>query len=520
MTTQEILRLCGKGEQTSVQFKERIIDAYEIGKEMACYANAKGGGAIIVGVKDKTGELNALSRSEIQQQTGLLSQIAEHSVIPAISIQSENVTVPGGQLIVVTIPEGINKPYHDSKGVVWVKNGANKRRVLDNAEIAEMMSDSGSFRQDEALVIGASYADLDQDIIKIYLRKRFEAVYKGRQLTPEQLQDASADELTGWAVSGMTTEKLFTNLGLLRTDGGVTYAAMLLFGRHPQRWLPTATVKCVCFMGNSIGSTAFRDKMDDTDADGGLLVQYDAMMAFLKRNLKNIQVEPDFNTLGQLEIPVGALSEICANALLHRSYSREAPVRLFILDNRVEIHSPGVLPGGLQVEDVMMGTSLPRNKMIFTHGAYLLPYTGVGSGFIRVRELDDEIELLNDENRQEVIVTFWRKGNQENGKVTKKSNQESKKVTKKNNEIAEKSNQENSKVTKKSNQEDMRAGKVKDILNFCTVPRTAKEIMERLGISNQSKNRKIHIASLVEQGLLKMTIPDNPNDRNQKYVKA
>ena len=66
----------------------------------------------------------------------------------------------------------------------------------------------------------------------------------------------------------------------------------------------------------------------------------------------------------------------------------------------------------------------------------------------------------------------------------------------------------------------MRAGKVKDILNFCTVPRTAKEIMERLGISNQSKNRKIHIASLVEQGLLKMTIPDNPNDRNQKYVKA
>ena len=131
-----------------------------------------------------------------------------------------------------------------------------------------------------------------------------------------------------------------------------------------------------------------------------------------------------------------------------------------------------------------------------------LPYTGVGSGLTRVRELDDEIELLNDENRQEVIVTFWRKGNQEKGKVTKKSNQEK------------------GKVTKKSNQEDMRAGKVKDILNFCTVPRTAKEIMERLGISNQSKNRKIHIASLVEQGLLKMTIPDNPNDRNQKYVKA
>ena len=133
---------------------------------------------------------------------------------------------------------------------------------------------------------------------------------------------------------------------------------------------------------------------------------------------------------------------------------------------------------------VTMAVSLRRTTC-------LLPYTGVGSCLTRVRELDDEIELLNDENRQEVIVTFWRKGNQEKGKVTKKSNQE-----------------------------DMRAGKVKDILNFCTVPRTAKEIMERLGISNQSKNRKIHIASLVEHGLFKMTIPDNPNDRNQKYVKA
>ena len=140
--------------------------------------------------------------------------------------------------------------------------------------------------------------------------------------------------------------------------------------------------------------------------------------------------------------------------------------------------------GGEQLCSSRDGRKPPTNTC-------LLPYTGVGSGLTRVRELDDEIELLNDENRQEVIVTFWRKGNQEKGKVTKKSNQE-----------------------------DMRAGKVKDILNFCTVPRTAKEIMERLGISNQSKNRKIHIASLVEQGLLKMTIPDKPNDRNQKYVKA
>lgn len=189
----------------------------------------------------------------VQEQTGLLSQIATDQVHPAVSIKAENVDVPGGQLIAVTVLEGINKPYKDNKGIVWVKNGANKRRIVDNAEIAEMMSDSGTFRQDEALIPGATIADLDMNVVKTYLTKRFEASYKSKDLTYEQIQDASADELVSLAASGMTVERLLKNFGLLRSDGGITYAAMLLFGRHPWRWLPTATVKCVSFIWNSLG---------------------------------------------------------------------------------------------------------------------------------------------------------------------------------------------------------------------------------------------------------------------------
>ena len=513
MTKQEILKLCGKGEQTSVQMKERVTDAYEVGKEMACYANERGGGMIIIGVNDKTGEINALSRTEVQEQTGMLSQIAEQNVKPAISIKAENVDAPGGQLIVATIPEGINKPYKDSKGIVWVKNGANKRRVMDNAEIAEMMSDSGTFRQDEALIPEATVADLDMNAVKTYLTKRFEASYKSKELTYEQIRDATADELVGLAASGMTVERLFKNFGLIRPNGGITYAAMLLFGKHPWRWLPTATVKCVSFIGNSLGGTEFRDKMDDMDADGGILVQYEAMMSFLKRNLRNVQVEPGFNTLGQLEIPIGALSEICSNALLHRSYSWEAPIRLFVFDNRVEIHSPGALPGGLQVEDVLTGTSLPRNKTLFTHGAYLLPYSGVGSGFLRVRELDDKVEVVNDTKKKEVIVTFWRDSVSDSVRITEQSNGAGRKVTESGNGVTEQSNGAQSAKKKLT-------GKVQDIVNYCTVPRTAAEILSRMGLTNQTKNRKKYINPFVEEGLLKLTIPDKLNDPNQKYVKA
>ena len=440
MTTQEILKLCGKGEQTPVQMKERVTDAYELGKEMVCYANERGGGLIIIGVNDKTGKVNALSRTEVQEQTGLLSQIATDQVHPAVSIKAENVDVPGGQLIAVTVLEGINKPYKDNKGIVWVKNGANKRRIVDNAEIAEMMSDSGTFRQDEAIIPGATIADLDMNVVKTYLIKRFEASYKSKDLTYEQIQDASADELVSLAASGMTVERLLKNFGLIRSDGGITYAAMLLFGRHPWRWLPTATVKCVSFIGNSLGGTEFRDKMDDLDADGAL-------------------------------------------------------------------------PGGLEVEDVLSGTSLPRNKMLFTHGAFLLPYSGIGSGFLRARELDDKMEVVNGTKKKEVIVTFWRGSNQERVRVTEFGNG-----------VTKKSNGAQQKVTESSNgvapSKVKLPGKEQDIINFCTVPRTAAEILSRMGLTNQTKNRKKHINPLVEQGRLKLTIPDKPNDPNQKYVKA
>lgn len=62
-------------------------------------------------------------------------------------------------------------------------------------------------------------------------------------------------------------------------------------------------------------------------------------------------------------------------------------------------------------------------------------------------------------------------------------------------------------------------GVQKDILNFCSIPRTAQEIMDRLGVYNQSRSRKKYIQPLVDMGVLEMTNPENPNASNQKYRK-
>ena len=159
---------------------------------------------------------------------------------------------------------------------------------------------------------------------------------------------------------------------------------------------------------------------------------------------------------------------------------------------------------------------------------------------------------MNNDKAQEFVITVWR---EESNEVEKKSNQVEGKSNQVGNQVEQKSNEveeESNEVEEKSNQvqvsdtrlrhsdtdldtseNDLDTGlrhsdtpkvslsnKQRDIVNFCSVPRTTTEIMERLGLSNQTKNRERYITSLVAVGYLQMTNPDNPTASNQKYKKV
>ena len=542
--TDDISKQIKAGEVSGVQFKERILDKYDIACELVAFSNSHGG-KLVIGIKDKTGEINAMSYSEVQETTNLLSDIASENVVPSILIKIDTVEVEEGNLVVATVKEGLNKPYHDNKGIVWVKNGADKRKVFDNAELAEMMTDCGSFAPDEAGVRDATVNDLDATTIKQFLGNRFDRVLEKKGLTGDAFNEASLDMICSAIAKGHDCEKILRNLRFIRPDGTLTVAAMLLFGKYTQRWLPMMTAKCICFAGNSVGSKVFRDKVNDADMEGNLLHQYDTIMDFFTRNLHNVQVGDEFNSMGKLEIPYTSLVEFTVNSLVHRSLNMKAPVRIFIFDNRVEIHSPGALPNGLTIDDIKAGTSMPRNMFLFNNAIYLLPYTGVGSGITRALDEDVNVTFMNNDKAQEFVITVWRgEGNQVEGE----SNQVGNQVEQKSNQVEEKSNQVGNQVHGRSNQVEGKSNQVegksnqvehldtglrhsdtkkvslsnkqRDIVNFCSVPRTTAEIMERLGLSNQTKNRERYITSLVAAGYLQMTNPENPTASNQKYKKV
>lgn len=182
-----------------------------------------------------------------------------------------------------------------------------------------------------------------------------------------------------------------------------------------------------------------------------------------------------------------------------------------------------------------------------------MPYTGVGSGITRALDEDINVTFMNNDKAQEFVITVWREESNEvekkSNQVEGKSNQVGNQVEQKSNEVEEKSNQvQDSDIRLRHSDTNLDTGlrhsdtnldtglrhsdtdldtkrvtltnKEKDIVNFCSVPRTTKEILDRIGVSMHSKNRERYITSLVAAGYLQMTNPDNPTASNQKYKKV
>jgi predicted HTH transcriptional regulator len=419
ITAEQIKKLISQGETTTIQFKIRTEDAYKMGVEMVAFSNAQGG-ILVIGINDKTGVISGLSFEEIQQANALLVNAASENVKPAIIINTETINIDGQNIIVATIPKGKDKPYKDNKGIIWMKNGSDKRKVFSNAELRVMMQSCGNLSADNDSVVDTSIKDVDTQTLKLFLLNRYEKELKDKGISGTSLQTLEVEDMVLAIDKNFTLEQLLTNISILDNKGQLTLTGLLLLSKSIQRYCHVFTVKCVSFVGNSLGGTQFRDKLSDREMEGNLLTQYNTAISFITRNLKTVQVEKEFNTLGKLEIPLEVFVETITNALIHRDYYINAPVRLFIFDNRIELHSPGILPDSVTEENIKEGISVPRNKLLFDNAKFLLPYTGIGSGIMRVLQSYDKISFKNNLATEEFVITMMRDEIQEeeNGGVS------------------------------------------------------------------------------------------------------
>ncbi|MFZ0565001.1 MAG: RNA-binding domain-containing protein [Chlamydiales bacterium] len=371
MNLEELNRIVARGEDGTHQFKVDIRNSDSIASEMAALANSQGG-KIIIGITDN-GLVKGVSREDVNRINQLISNAASQHVRSPLSVKTENILLESQKIIVVVkVPSGIDKPYFDRHGVIWLKCGSDKRRINSKEELRRLFQLSCQFHADE-LPTKAGIEALDPLPFRDFLRN----VYT------QELPNSKSDLV-----------RLLQNMNLATEEGRLNLAGLLIFAEQPEKYQPQFVIKAVSYPGTDIHAREYRDSEDFA---GPLQKIFTNSLAFILRNLHKVQGTQGVNTPGIPEIPLIVFEELLVNALVHRDYMISAPIRLFVFDNRVEIISPGHLPNNLTVEKIQTGNSIIRNPILTSFVAKgLLPYRGLGSGIQRAIKEWPKISFKDD----------------------------------------------------------------------------------------------------------------------------
>lgn len=346
--------VAAEGEGQKVEFK---LKASGLAREMMAFANASGG-SIFLGIGDDgtipgVEDSNRL-RSEIQA--------AANTCDPRVAVR----IVPRGPCVEVLVPEGTDKPYRCSEGF-FLRIGPNSQQ-LTRDEILAFAIKGGKVRFDEQFLQDCSLSkDLDAAALEAFKRQRN---------LPRSVK--SSDILASLGVAQHQAGRLL-----------LTQAAILFFGREPQRFIPEAYVTCARYAGTTRSSV-----LDRIDVKGHLTRQYGDAISFLQRNLPTgYRIESAGPRREALAVPEPALREGLLNALTHRDYFADTEhVFVHVHSDRVELTNPGGLPPGLTLQE--LGTrAVPRNRLIADLFYRMGHVERLGSGIHRMRQAMAEAEL-------------------------------------------------------------------------------------------------------------------------------
>ncbi|MCL2222755.1 MAG: putative DNA binding domain-containing protein [Oscillospiraceae bacterium] len=378
----ELIDIISRGEDSKHQFKKYMTNAGSLASEMVAFSNSDGG-MLLIGVDDN-GNIIGLNSEELRKLNELISNVASQNVKPSITPTTENVQTEKGLVVIVKIPEGLNKPYQDNSGYFWKKSGSDKRRVDSREELQRMFQQSNLVHADIIPVKGATIADIDIDYFKEFFGKHFS----------EALDEQS-----------LPLQSILENMNLAK-DGTLTIAGTLLFAKTVKYKLPVFMIKAGAFDALELSTSEYSDSKD---LSGKLADVFRQSVNFIVTNLRHVQGRQNVNSTGMPEIPAESIEEIVANALVHRDYFISAPIRIFVFRDRVEIISPGHLPNNLTVENIKSGNSNSRNPVLASYANHVLPYRGYGSGIIRALASYPHIDFEDDRDGNMFKVTFWRK---------------------------------------------------------------------------------------------------------------
>jgi len=199
-----------------------------------------------------------------------------------------------------------------------------------------------------------------------------------------------------------TPRELLTHLNLL-DEGNPTHAAVLLFGRKPQRFLKSSAVKCAHFPGTEVAKPIPSYQV----YKGTVFELIDQAVDFVIPRITEAAMA--------YKMPREVVRESIVNAVAHRDYTSDGCVQVMLFADRLEVWNPGTLMPPLTLERLgRPHESVPRNRLL-AHSLYLARYTerlGTGTRDMIMGCRGAGLPLPQFVLKDGFVVSLWRRPQQ------------------------------------------------------------------------------------------------------------
>ncbi len=358
MLKTELLEIIANGESSGVEFKRDNIRPEQLAKEIVAMANFQGG-RILIGVEDN-GTITGIQRPGLEEW---VMNLVQNKIHPMLLPFYEEVRLDAQRSVaIISFPQGVSKPYvvrDKGREDIYIRVGSTSR-LATREQQARLFALGGILHTEIMPVPRTDRHCLDEARLQNYLR----------DILGDPHLPASPDE---W-------QARLLGLGFLTEAAEhicCTIAGLVLFGKHPRRYLQQAGLRILAFAGTD---KTYRSMLDDildgplvgrwdirngdkTLIDGGVIERFiTAVTPFISRDAAII--DQGFRREANWHYPLDAVRETLLNALAHRDWTHSVDIEVGIYHDRFEVISPGALPNTMSVQKMLAGQRSPRNTII------------------------------------------------------------------------------------------------------------------------------------------------------------
>jgi ATP-dependent DNA helicase RecG len=318
--------LVDRGPGQTIEFMPEL-DPDQLAEVLVAFANSDGG-IVLMGVY-KNGDVDpSLTRDDVEDTL----RLALGQCRPGVRTEWQHSETRSGQVVGIHVPRS-NELHSLEDGRVLVRTGP-ENQPLGGDQIRHLAATKSSGDYETEAVTGATFDDLDPEIIGEYREKRAE-----RQRRPVTIDDTS----------------LLIRAGALTEEGEPTVTGLLLFGYEPQAFLPHSGLIVVRFAGTELrGPGGLPGYSRREEIIGPLSQLIEATWQVVWEEMRVAAVVKGLVREEKGEYPSFAVREALVNAVCHRDYrlsGRRIEIRMF--DDRMEVISPGGLPGYITVDNIV-----------------------------------------------------------------------------------------------------------------------------------------------------------------------